>query len=407
MRLRGAAPVARTAVSNSIESPLSTKGLCEMSQFAVVICGAGVAGVEGLLRLQRLAGDAVEVTLLSPGSYFSYRPSKVLEPFGSSRSTRYPVARIAADTGACWVQDSLAWVDRDRRVVHTSSREELHYDALLLAVGGRERRPSPHVVVFTDQATDHVYTDILRGLESGAIGSLALVEPPAPSWPLPLYELALLTAARLHTVGQHPEITLITEGPRPLQAFGESAAVAVTALLREAEITLYTDSVARMLGPQSLRLNPGDLDLRPDRIVTLPTITGPNVRGIPGDARNRFIPVDEFCRVYDSDGLIFAAGDATDLPVKQGGVAAQQADTAAAGIAYLAKVAPPPPALKPVMQGLLRTGDTPLYLSADLIGGAGWCIKAHARPPWHSLEAVVASELVRYLPTCLRPVRGA
>ena len=33
---------------------------------------------------------------------------------------------------------------------------------------------------------------------------------------------------------------------------------------------------------------------------------------------------------------MFAAGDATDFPVKHGGLGAQQADTAAAGIAHLA-----------------------------------------------------------------------
>jgi NADPH-dependent 2,4-dienoyl-CoA reductase/sulfur reductase-like enzyme len=73
-------------------------------------------------------------------------------------------------------------------------------------------------------------------------------------------------------------------------------------------------------------------DLRPDLIVTVPRITGPNVRGIPGDAQDRFLRVDEHCRVTGAGGRIYAAGDATHLPVKHGGVGAQQADTAAASI---------------------------------------------------------------------------
>src|SRR5690348_4981917 len=106
-----------------------------MASFSVVICGAGIAGVEGLLRLRRLAGDRADVTLVSPAEDFGYRPLSVLEPFTGQPARRYPVARIAADTGAHWVRDSLAWLDRDHRVVHTTEGRPLGYDALLLAIG--------------------------------------------------------------------------------------------------------------------------------------------------------------------------------------------------------------------------------------------------------------------------------
>jgi NADPH-dependent 2,4-dienoyl-CoA reductase/sulfur reductase-like enzyme len=49
-----------------------------------------------------------------------------------------------------------------------------------------------------------------------------------------------------------------------------------------------------------------------------------------------FVPVGEFSRVPGMAEHVFAAGDATNFPIKHGGFGAQQADVAAAGIAALA-----------------------------------------------------------------------
>jgi sulfide:quinone oxidoreductase len=345
-----------------------------------------------------LAGEAVTVTLLSPAQHLVYRPSRVLEPFAHGQPpTRYPVERIAADANTRWVRDSLSWLDRAARIVHTTGGQELPYDALLLALGGQERKPNSDVVVFTDHTTEHLYREIMKNIESGVMTSLALVEPSGPSWPLPLYELALLTAKQARDADAHPQIAVVTPDPRPLDAFGGDVSDAVTRLLTEAGITLYTGSHARVRGPRRLRLEPIGIELEPDRIVTLPTIAGPNVRGLTGGAEDRFIEVDEYCRARHTGGRIFAAGDATDLRVKQGGLAAQQADTAAAGIAHLAGAAPPPAPLRASMQGALLTGGTPLYLTAYLIAGSGVRSEIHDQPPWGSTQAIVAEELTTYL----------
>lgn len=371
-----------------------------VGRFRVVIVGAGIAGVEGLLRLRRLTADRVDVTLLSPGDDLVYRPARVLEPFtGGEPPTRYSVARIADDANAVWLRDSLAWLDRQARVVHTTGGRQLPYDAILLALGGHERTPSSDVVLFTDHTADHLYRGILREIESGVTTSLALVEPSGPSWPLPLYELALLTARQAHDAGADLQISVISADPRPLLAFGGDISNAVTRLLREAGISLYPESQARVDGPHQLLVQPSGVELQPNWIVTLPTIAGPNVRGLPGDAVDRFLEVDEFCRVRDTDGRIFAAGDATDLRIKQGGLAAAQADTAAAGIAHLAGAAPRPAPFRAVMRGALLTGGKPLYLTAYLIGQAGVRAEVHAEPPWRSTELIVAEELTTYLAT--------
>jgi sulfide:quinone oxidoreductase len=372
------------------------------SALSVVICGGGFAGIEALLRLRRLAGDRVAVTLLSPGADLIYRPLTVLVPFALGQAERYPIKRIVDDTGARWVRDSVAWVDLPMRTIHSAGGQQLHYDVLLLAIGARERNPSPHVSLFTDRTSGQTYRRIVDELDEGVINSLVLIEPDGPSWPLPLYELALLTAKQAHDRGLQPEIAVVTPRPRPLHAFGDDVGKTVERLLSEAGITLHTRTRAHVDGPQQLRLERGDINLHPDRIVTLPTITGPNLRGIPGEAADRFISVDDRCRVRNTDGRVFAAGDATDLLIKNASLAAQQADTAAAGIAHLAGAGPAPPALRPVLYGTLLTGDKPLYLSAHLIARTGWKAQIHDESPWRSDQLVFAEELTAYI-AGLRP----
>jgi sulfide:quinone oxidoreductase len=355
--------------------------------------------LEALLRLRRLAGDSVVLTLLCPGEDLIYRARTVLVPFGLGEAERHPIKPIVEQTRAHWVRDSAAWVDLPARTVDTAGGQRLHYDALLIALGARERKPNPYVSIFTDRTSGQTHRRIVQQLDAGAINNLVLIEPTGPSWPLPLYELALLTAKHARDGGLRPHIEVVTSKPRPLHAFGDDVGQRVEDLLHEAGIILHTGTRARVDGAQQLHLEPGSIDLRPDRIVTLPTITGPNLRGIPGNGVDRFISVDQQCRVRGAGGHVFAAGDATDLPVKHGSLAAQQADTAAAGIAHLAGSGPAPAALRPLLLGTLLTGDKPLYLEAYLIAGTGWRAQIHDQPPWRSEQLVVAEELAAYFGT--------
>ena len=362
--------------------------------FEVVVCGGGIAGVEGLLRLRRLAGDRVRVTLVSPDPDLVYRPLAVREPFAPSGVRRYPLGRITADLGARWLRDGLSRVDPASRTVRTESGATLAYEALLLAIGARESSPYKHAAVFTDRDGGETFRGIVQDIEMGFVNSVAFVLPHEWVWPLPLYELALMTAARARSMNLEPQLTFITSEGRPLKAFGQAAGEAVARLLEKAEITLHTGVTARVPAPQVIRFD--GMQLEVERIVTLPKITGPAIRGIPAGAR-WFVPIDEWCVVSFTDGRVFAAGDATDFPVKQGGIGAQQADTAAAGIAHLAGLGERPPALHPVIRGTLLTGERPLYVAAHLIAGLGWRSEIYERWPWTPEEKIVAKELGPYL----------
>lgn len=366
------------------------------ARFTVIVVGAGVAGFEALLRLRRLAGDQLDVTLLSPADELAYRPQAVLTPFQPVHPRRYPVRGMAMNIGVRWVRDRLDWVDRDGRVVHTGSGLVLHYDALLLALGGLRLPPADGMLVFTDEAAAG-YRQIVDRAVTGEITSLLFAIPAGPGWPLPLYEIALLTSARLREAGRSADLAMVLPGQRPLDAFGGDAGTIVAALLRDAGIALYPGATLCATASGAVLLRPSGTVVRPDRMITLPRITGPNVRGVPGGGYERFLEVDPYCRVIGTDGHVFAAGDATHYPVKHGGVAAQQADTAAAGIAHLAGFAPEPAPLRPVIRGVLLTGEEPRYLTAHVVATHDWEATLAPSLPWPVNEKIVARELSPYL----------
>ena len=78
-----------------------------------------------------------------------------------------------------------------------------------------------------------------------------------------------------------------------------------------------------------------------------------------------FIEIDEHARVRGVPD-VFAAGDATTEPIKQGGLATQQADAAAEQIAAEAGAPVAPRPFRRVLRGVVLTGEAPLYLRRDL-----------------------------------------
>jgi sulfide:quinone oxidoreductase len=92
---------------------------------------------------------------------------------------------------------------------------------------------------------------------------------------------------------------------------------------------------------------------------------------------------------------VFAAGDATNFPIKHGGIAAQQAETAAAAIAALAGAPVEPRPLDPVIHAILLGGDRPLHLSAHFSGSVR--SKVSETPLWRGQAKIDARRLTPYL----------
>jgi sulfide:quinone oxidoreductase len=361
----------------------------------VVIAGAGVAGLETLLALDALAGGRVEITLLAPESKFRNRPMSVDQPFKPKRVRGLDLATVAAEFGARWHRGNLDRVDDARRVAVTHAGEEIAYDKLVLALGAR---PEMHWdgMSYCNGHNGEAMRLVVQQLIEGRISKVAYVKPPGPSWPLPLYDLALKTAARCAAHGlDRVELTLVTPEEEPLALFGHNVSDAISRLLEDGNVNLYTSSYGVLNDVGRLEISPGECILDVHRVVTEPRLSGPIVGGVPFDY-DRFIPTDAHGGVPGMDG-VFAAGDATAFPVKHGGLAAEQADAVAETIAAAAGADVDPQPFRPVLRGVLLTGGSPRYLRADISGTAGDDSTVSAQALWWPPNKIAARYLAPYL----------
>ena len=300
----------------------------------VLIAGAGVAGLEAAFALHELAGDRVAVTVVSPGGEFIYRPLAIGEPFNSSWAERYPLGPLVAEAGATLVQDTLASVDPQRRVVRTGTGAEIAYDALIVGVGASLQPTTEHATNVDDRRMDELLRGLVQDIEGGYTHRLAIIVPGPMPWPFPAYELALMTSERAWDMQSELDVTLLTPERMPFEAFGTEASRAVAALMSDRRVEVVTSAYCEVPRSGVVVVQPGGRTIPADRIVAFPQLVGPSVDGLPSDGGG-FLPVDEYGRVRGVE-RVWAAGDGTDHPVKHGGVATQLADTIAESIDALA-----------------------------------------------------------------------
>jgi len=336
----------------------------------VLVAGGGVAGLEVLLALRHLAGNRIERTLLTPEDEFVYRPMAVAEPFARGHAQRHRLDAIAHDLGARLVRGSLADVDDRTHTATTSAGERLSYDALVVAIGARSELALERALTWTPESDGEIYGGLLRDVEEGYTKRVAFVIPPGVAWPLPAYELALMTAWDARGMGiDDVQITIYTPEGAPLELFGAVAAQALREDLDELGIQVVTGAYVADAPDGQLVVEPGARRLDADRVVALPRAAGAALPGVLNDA-NGFIRCDRYGKVYDTT-TVWAAGDAIAFPVKQGGLAAQQADAVAEEIAARAGADVRPQPFRPVLRGVLLTGRGQAWMRNAVAGGDG------------------------------------
>jgi sulfide:quinone oxidoreductase len=238
--------------------------------------------------------------------------------------------------------------------------------------------------------------EMLIESHAGHHQSVAFIVPAGHTWQLPLYELALHTSTWLKERDVFG-VTLVVVSPEagPLSAFGARVSGEVAALLESHDVAFVSGHAVRH-EPGNLLLAGGrsvDVDLA----ISLPRLAGPAIHGLPHD-RDGFLPVDPHGRVSGVEH-VFAAGDATNYPIKQGGLATQQAD----GIAELivaqvtAGASPAPPA--PVLQAVLYGGRETRYLRARLGEELDTSSQVSSSPLWPGSSKLVGRYLSKYLDT--------
>jgi sulfide:quinone oxidoreductase len=333
----------------------------------VVIAGGGIAALEGLLAIKELTDGQAEVTLVAPGDEFTYRPLLVREPFSPEPADRRSLPAIAESLGASFVQSAVDSVDADARRIGLAEGGELPFAQALIAVGARMLPALPSAHTLWSESAPETIEQILAGVPDN--GRLNLIVPPGVTWPLPLYEFALMTARRLRELGERGiELMVITPEQAPLIVFGTQAAAEVAELLELRGIGFCPDTWVTETDDGILHATGRDPDLS-GPAVALPVMEGRRIGGLPADEHG-FIPIDEHCRVRGLDG-VFAAGDGTSFPIKQGGIATQQADACAEQIALELGAAVDPQPFRPVLRGKLLTGGESVHMRSEVSGGSG------------------------------------
>jgi len=357
---------------------------------SLLIAGGGPAALEAALAVQRLAGELVPITLLADRDEFVYRPVAVAEPFGFAAPQRFSLPRLAAERGFALKSGSLSSVDPVHHRVLLEGDGQLSYEVLLLALGARPEEAVPGALTFRGTEDSARLRTALEQLHAGEPLRVAFVAGVDTAWTLPLYELALMTVRWAQARGLAVEPWIVTWEERPLTIFGDAAAAAVAELLAEAGVRLWTAAFAEAVEDGRLWVSlEGGLPV--DLAVALPRLVGPAIAGLPADPQG-FVPVDAHGRVLGVPD-VYAAGDMTARVVKQGGLATQQADAAAAAIVAGAGVPVDLAPYHPVLRAMLLTGERPRYLRR----AAGGLDGAADASPWWPPHKIAGRELAPYL----------
>jgi len=378
----------------------------------IVIAGAGIAGLESLLALRASAGEQVELRVVAPGEAFLHWPLSVADAFAGAGGGERDLGELLRTQRAKRTVDVLASVDVDEQTVRTRAGERIPYDELVVAVGGLAVPAVRGALAFRGLRDVPALRELHHELEGRRISHVVFAAPESNAWPLPLYELAVLTAARIAAFALPAHVSLVTAERTPLARFGPAAGTAIARLFERRGIELHVESDPSGFRGGLLELHGGGT-LRADRVVALPRLRGPAIDGLPHDD-DGFLPIDELGRVPGADG-VHVAGDAAASALKYGGLAAAQADAVARTIAAACGATVGPRPFSTIARGLLLTGEDPLYVRAEAMDdeacsahgdGVHPCAQRRRRPEtrlrpgalWWPPASLAGPHLARHLP---------
>lgn len=337
----------------------------------ILIAGSGPGALEAALSLCGGEHLACDVTLISPQLEFVYRPNMVMQPFGAAPPPAYRVSDILEGLPVTQYQGLIERVDTAARKAWSPEGDEFDYDAMIVATGvaTEAELPAPAITIATAGSMGELQA-MVEAVDAGRVSRVVFTAIPGTrTWFLPMYELALMTAAR-GTRTNNPLISIFTPESEPLEIFGHEHSRSVRGLTDEHGIQLINgDSVASFDGRSFVSRSGENEDA--DFVISMPRLSGRAPEGVPVN-ENGFIVVDDHMRALEGGEPVpglFAIGDVTEFRVKQGGLASSQADVATATIAADRGERELPPAFDRIAEATLLGGEHRLPLRARINDG--------------------------------------
>ena len=264
----------------------------------VLVAGDNAGALEAALAR---VGTGARIDVLAPQRHLV---DSVSEPFGLGRTERRELAEIAQANGFNLIRDAIESVSAEAHQVLTQGGATLDYDELVLSLAARPRLTVPGALCFRGPQDAPALRNALLELQPGA--RVGYVIDDRSTWPLPAYELALMTESWSRAEERDITVVLVTSELGPLDVFGKRASRRVRSALAERGIELYTERVASRFAADGLHVE-WDAPIPLDAAIALPALTGPAVAGIPRDALG-FAPVDERGHVLGLSD-VYAVGD--------------------------------------------------------------------------------------------------
>jgi sulfide:quinone oxidoreductase len=349
----------------------------------VAIIGGGVAALEAMLALDVISYSATDVHLFSPNSRFVLKPLAVSTGLGRGEMLNFDLAKLTSTAGATFHNLSVSGVVTEDRIINLSDGSEFSYDYLIASPGTEPLPAVPGATTYTGPAANQTVAEALETLRGQENVRVIVTMPDGASWPLPLYELALLIKDQL---GPAAAMTIVSPERSPLELFGKAAAETVAGLLRDRDIATVFGTAPSECLDGALVTGDGKR-IEADLTLALPLLTGRRIDGLPYDEKG-FIPVDDLGQI-EGHGREFAAGDVTSFPVKFGGIATEQADVVAAAVAAAAQRKPAPRPFAPVYRATMVTAEGLIDL------GPG--VKSSLPYAWDPAEKIHGKYLMPFL----------
>ncbi|HSJ73201.1 MAG TPA: hypothetical protein VK904_02710, partial [Miltoncostaeaceae bacterium] len=184
-------------------------------------------------------------------------------------------------------------------------------------------------------------------------------------------------------------------GGRPPVRLRPGGRAAMGRSLAEAGVAIRPSAVTRDWRGGALELAGGE-PIPAERVISLPVLRGPAIEGLPHDGHGfvRAAPDGAVAGAPD----VWAVGDAGGFPVKQGGIACQQADVAAAAMARELGADIEPIPFEPMLRGWVWDAEGGAFLRADLRGGHDESPGTTDRDPlWWPVSKVAGRFLAPFL----------
>ncbi len=309
----------------------------------ILVLGGGFGGLETSFYLRMYLSDQVKVTLVSDRDCFIFRPNSIYVPFGlDPEKLKIGLQKPLKRKNITLVKAKVQEINVAGKIVHADGLK-LPYDFLVIATGAEVRpeevpglKENAHNIWTTDDMLKlrASFENLRERARAGRQQKVLFLIPPNNKCSGPLYEMVFMLETWLHRNGvrKQVDITWTTFEETYIQVFGPRLHEIVVQEFEQRGVIGYNKYTVEKVDKNEVVYHNGQ-HLPFDLLISFPPYVASTLfSSLPVDDRG-FITTNLTTRQVADHSEIYAVGDASDFPVKQGFLAFTQSDAAAEHLA--------------------------------------------------------------------------